>query len=101
MLQQGADAQADNNGTHDFRSVVLACAQLPEFIARFNHERNCRLSSPLADLVDDTWVLDLHEGRGPVQERAVQIAAFVAFVHRTVWQPYLEWSSRSCSIAAM
>jgi hypothetical protein len=97
MLEQGADAE----GSYEFRTVVLACAQLPEFIARFNHERNCRLSDPLEALIDDTWVIDLHEGHGEVKERAVQIASFVAFVHRTVWQPYLEWSSRSCSIAAM
>jgi hypothetical protein len=97
MLDRGADAER----SHEFRTVVLACAQLPEFIARFNHERNCRLSDPLEDLIEDAWLLDLHEGHGAVKERAVQIASFVAFVHRTVWQPYLEWSSRSCSIAAM
>jgi hypothetical protein len=101
MLEHSADAAAHDEGTYEFRTVVLACAQLPEFLARFNHERNCRLSDPLEDLIDDTWVIDLHEGRGEVKERAVQIASFVAFVHRTVWQPYLEWSSRSCSIAAM
>lgn len=97
MLEQGA-----NTGrSHEFRTVVLACAQLPEFIARFNHERNCRLTDPLEDLIEDSWVLDLHDGDGAAKERAVQIASFVAFVHRKVWQPYLEWSSRSCSMAAM
>jgi hypothetical protein len=95
-MQQGADDRSC-----DFRTVVLACAQLPEFIARFNRERNCRLSDPLEDLINDTWVLDLHDGHGAVKQRAVEIASFVAFVHRTVWQPYLEWSSRSCSIAVM
>lgn len=67
MLEKAADAQR----TYEFRTVVLACAQLPEFIARFNHERNCRLSDPLEDLIDDTWVFDLHEGHGAVKERAV------------------------------
>jgi hypothetical protein len=74
----------------DFRTVVLTCAQLPHFIERFNLERNCRLSAPLDELIDDAWVLDLHVEDRQVRKRARQIAAFVAFVDRTVWQPYVQ-----------
>jgi hypothetical protein len=75
----------------DFRTVVLTCGQLPHFIERFNRERNCRLAAPLDELIDDAWVLDLDEGDDGLRERAMQIASFVVFVHRTVWQPYVKW----------
>ena len=73
----------------DFRTVVLTCGQLPHFVERFNLERNCKLTAPLEELLDDAWVQDLHVDDRQVRERARQIAAFVAFVDRTVWQPYL------------
>jgi hypothetical protein len=76
----------------DFRTIVLTCGQLPRFIDRFNQEENCGLRAPLdADLADDGWVLRLNVNDCAVRERALQIASFVAFVHRTVWQPYMEW----------
>jgi hypothetical protein len=82
------DGAAGHERIFDFRTVVLTCAQLPHFVERFNLERNCTLSAPLDELVDDAWVLDLHVGDRQLRERARQIAAFVAFVDRTVWQPY-------------
>jgi hypothetical protein len=78
----------------DFRTVVLTCGQVPQFIERFNQERNCQLRAPLDELVDDAWIFDLDGRDAAIRERATQIAAFIAFVHRTVWQPYLEWFSR-------
>jgi hypothetical protein len=88
------DGAAGTERIFDFRTIVLACAQLPHFIERFNRERNCKLSAPLDELVDDAWVLDLHVADRPSRERARQIAAFVAFVDCTVWQPYLQWCRR-------
>ena len=85
----------------DFRTLVQTCAQAPQFIDRFNRERNCRLSAPLDELSDDRWILDLDQPCTEARERATQIAAFVVFVHTTVWQPYVEMTSRSCSMAAM
>ena len=82
------DGAAGHERIFDFRTVVLTCAQLPHFIERFNLECNCRLSAPLPELIDDAWVLDLHVEDQQVRERARLIAAFVAFVDRTVWQPY-------------
>ena len=84
------DAAAATERIFDFRTIVLTCAQLPHFVARFNLERNCRLSDPLDDLVDDAWLLDLHVADQRSRERARQIAAFVAFVDCTVWQPYVQ-----------
>jgi hypothetical protein len=88
------DGAAGHERLFDFRTIVLTCAQLPHFVARFNLERNCQLSAPLDELIDDAWVLDLHVGDQQLRDRARQIAAFVAFVDRTVWQPYLQrWRS--------
>ncbi len=84
------DGTAGYERIFDFRTVVLTCAQLPHFIERFNLERNCQLSGPLDDLIDDAWVLKLHVDDRQVRERARLIAAFVAFVDRTVWQPYAQ-----------
>jgi hypothetical protein len=84
------DGAADRERIFDFRTVVLTCAQLPHFIERFNLERSCQLSSPLDDLIDDAWVLDLHVEDRRARERARLIAAFVVFVDRTVWQPYVQ-----------
>ncbi|HET9446982.1 MAG TPA: hypothetical protein VFO35_12015 [Steroidobacteraceae bacterium] len=84
------DGAAGHERIFDFRTVVLTCAQLPHFIERFNLERNYRLSAPLPELIDDAWVLDLHAEDQQVRERARLIAAFVAFVDRTVWQPYVQ-----------
>jgi hypothetical protein len=84
-----SEAAARTERMFDFRTVVLACGQVPHFVERFNLERNCTLRAPLEELVDDAWVLDLHVGDQQLRERARQIAAFVAFVDRTVWQPYL------------
>jgi hypothetical protein len=84
------EAAARTGRIFDFRTVVLTCAQLPHFVERFNLERNCRLSTPLDALIDDAWVLDLHVGDQDLRERARQIAAFVAFVDSTVWQPYVQ-----------
>jgi hypothetical protein len=75
----------------DFRTIVLTCAQLPHFVERFNLERNCKLSAPLEALVDDAWVFELQGADQQLRDRARQIAAFVAFVDRTVWQPYVQW----------
>ena len=83
------DTAARTERIFDFRTVVLTCAQLPHFVERFNLERNCKLSAPLEALVDDAWVFDLHVGDRQLRERARQIAAFVAFVHCTVWRPYV------------
>ena len=47
------DGAAGYERIFDFRTVVLTCAQLPHFIERFNLERNCQLSGPLDDLIDD------------------------------------------------
>jgi hypothetical protein len=85
------EAAAKTGRIFDFRTVVLTCAQLPHFIERFNLERNCTLSAPLDELIDDAWVLDLHVSDRNLRERARQIAAFIAFVDCTVWQPYVEW----------
>jgi hypothetical protein len=84
------DGAAGRERIFDFRTVVLTCAQLPHFIERFNLEGNCQLSAPLSELIDDAWVLDLHVEDRQARERARLIAAFVAFVDRTVWQPYVE-----------
>ncbi len=86
-----SERPAETGRMFDFRTVVLTCAQLPHFIERFNLERNCELSAPLDELIDDAWVLDLHVGDEKLRERARQIAAFIAFVDRTVWQPYVDW----------
>jgi hypothetical protein len=88
------EAAAANEAIFDFRTVVLTCAQLPHFVERFNLERNCELSVPLEELVDDAWVLDLDVGDQRLRERARQIAAFIAFVDTTVWQPYVQWCRR-------
>ena len=85
----------------DFRTMVLACADVPQFVARFNDARNCALDAPLDELIDDRWIFDLEQPDAEVRGRAMQIAAFVAFVHTTVWQPYIAATSRSCSITAM
>lgn len=84
------DGAAGHERLFDFRTIVLTCAQLPHFVERFNLERNCQLRAPLDELIDDAWVLDLQVGDRQVRDRARQIAAFVAFVDRTVWQPYLQ-----------
>jgi hypothetical protein len=86
------EAAGETERIFDFRTIVLTCGQLPHFVERFNLERNCKLAAPLEELVDDTWVLDLHVNDREVRERARQIAAFIAFVDRTVWQPYVrQW----------
>jgi hypothetical protein len=85
------DGAAGTERIFDFRTVVLTCAQLPHFVERFNHESNCKLSAPFEELVDDAWVFDLQVEDQQLRERARQIAAFIAFVERTVWQPYVQW----------
>jgi hypothetical protein len=91
----------ETDSTVDFRTMVLACAQMPQVIARFNREWNCRLSAPLDELIDDEWLFDLEQPDAEARARAAEIAAFIVFVHTTVWQPYVERTSRSCSMVAM